>query len=371
MGKEPRPDTIAGFSILPVTYSGPIAATHYFYIRTHESGKNSKSKGKQRELPENRTLFVVNVPPDATEREFTLFFKACGIVERVVFNSEPIDNLRGEDAEEDEAEEEKDENMDEDEEDGGESSDEMDEDEDGVALPSKKKRKSSKSKLKNPKPLVTPLPALPTRTLRRAGQTAYIVFLDESSLKRALNLPSTTSSKRLVWPPPSSDPEPSGLAYYMAMYDAQHPPLSAIREHADTYMELFEFEKAQNQKESKYKKGEAVVDEDGFTLVTRGGAYGKTLGGGVGVATKKFELDAAAGRPTSEGKKKKKKEKEKFYTFQIREQKRKGRLLRTSLIGKDEKLKILHIEFMDLRRNFEEDKRKVAELRKTRRFKPY
>ena len=65
------------------------------------------------------------------------------------------------------------------------------------------------------------------------------------------------------------------------------------------------------------------MDEDGFTLVTRGGAYGQTMGGGVGVATKRFvETGEASASAKRQRKKKKEKEKEGFYAFQKHEQKR-------------------------------------------------
>ncbi|KAJ6591161.1 hypothetical protein DFH09DRAFT_1073901 [Mycena vulgaris] len=51
--------------------------------------------------------------------------------------------------------------------------------------------------------------------------------------------------------------EPSSIAHYTTLHDYLPPPLDL------------------------YRKSEAIVDEDGFTLVTRGGAYGQILGGGV------------------------------------------------------------------------------------------
>ena len=45
---------------------------------------------------------------------------------------------------------------------------------------------------------------------------------------------------------------------------------------------MFGYKEAQKKQKSKYRKREAVADEDGFTLATRGGAYGKTLGSEVG-----------------------------------------------------------------------------------------
>ncbi|KDQ15379.1 hypothetical protein BOTBODRAFT_158191 [Botryobasidium botryosum FD-172 SS1] len=329
------PQAISGFSVVPIKYSS--SARHYLYVRSHENGASSSKSGSAA-LPDKRTLFIVNLPPDATQREISLFFKPCGTVERVVFGR---DNVAAEEGDEEEDAE-------------GEwvppSERQEEEEEEDVIASSKpaKKRRSKDSKAKDQIPTITPLPSLPDRTLRQTGHSAHVVFLDESSLARALAFVKTasTSKKHPAWPPAdTSAPEPSGLAYYLALHAALHPPLTAVRAHADTSVELYEYNLAKNKVASKYKKGEAIVDEDGFTLVTRGGAYGKTLGGGVGVASKKFDPSA------QEKKKKNKKEKERFYTFQLREKKRQ--------------------EFMDLRQKFEEDKKKIAQLKESRRFRPY
>ncbi|KAG1733394.1 uncharacterized protein EDB91DRAFT_1251398 [Suillus paluster] len=79
-----------------------------------------------------------------------------------------------------------------------------------------------------------------------------------------------------------------------------------------------------------------------------GGAYGQALGGGVGVASKKFMLTGKSG---SRRKKDKPKEKDAFDGFQKAEKQRKVML--------------------DLRRNFEADKARVEKLKESRRFKPY
>ena len=102
------------------------------------------------------------------------------------------------------------------------------------------------------------------------------------------------------------------------------PPLDVVKAHADSWMAHFEYEQARKKQQSKYKKGEAIVDEDGFTLVTRGGAYGQTVGGGVAVASKRFQREGAASGKRSRKNKKVPKEKESFYAFQIHEKKRKG-----------------------------------------------
>ena len=79
-----QPSTISGFTVLPVIYSRD--ATHYMYAKAHSGGGSKKSGAESKVLPTGRTLFIVNVPPDATERELVLFFKSAGTVEKVIFD---------------------------------------------------------------------------------------------------------------------------------------------------------------------------------------------------------------------------------------------------------------------------------------------
>ena len=285
-----------GFTPLLVNYSSKVQ--HCLYIRAHQTS----SQGSQTtNLPPGRTLFVVNLPPDATSREVTQLFKPCGTVERILFSSgaeadaEPEDEVM--------------------EEEPVSSSDDD--------IPStKKKRRKAKAKPTGP-PKITPLPSPALRTYRHSGHTAHIIFLDTSSLDRALTLVSPQP-----WP---TSTEPSGIAHYLALHASLRPPLETVKEHADTSLEAYEYLRTHTKialaaGSSKYKKGEAIVDEDGFTLVTRAGTHGNTLGGGVGVASKKFEMDMAKGGNGDSAleARKKKQEKDGFYTFQVREKKRKG-----------------------------------------------
>ncbi|KAF9000228.1 ribosomal RNA-processing protein 7-domain-containing protein [Cyathus striatus] len=277
---------------------------HYLYARSHTGSK----KGSDNALPSGRTLFLVNVPPDATEREFIRFFKHCGTIEN--------------------DEEDEDEEMDKDQDDA-----------DGEQ-PTKRRRISKEEKAGIPK--VVPLPSKNIRTLRKTGRSAHVIFLDASSLDRALAQP----HKARPWP--TSPEEPRGLLHYISLYQSLRPPLDIVREHADTSIEVYEYNQAKDKQKSKYRKGEAIVDEDGFTLVTRGGAYGQTLGGGVAVASKKFQ---ETGLTRTRNNKKTKKEKEGFYAFQKAERQRK--------------------ELLDLKKRWEEDKAKVEKLKESRRFRPY
>lgn len=283
------PTSVNGFTTIPVSYSP--SSTHYIYARQHSGPKKETGAA----LPNGRTLFLVNVPPDATERELILLFKNAGTVEKVSFDldvQEP-QNDDDSDSEEEEGEEEEGSGVDDD-------------------LP-RKKRKVSKVKPQIPK--LIPLPSTNLRTLRRTGRSAHVVFLDSSSLDRALSGP----HKPRPWP---RSEEPTGLSHYTALYDSLRPPLDTVREHADSAIDVFEFELAKSKQNSKYRKGEAIVDDDGFTLVTRGGAYGQTLGGGVGVASKRFQQ---SGQTRHRNKKKEGKEKEGFYGFQKAEKQRSGK----------------------------------------------
>lgn len=315
MSKNPPtlPKSVGGFTPIPIAYSS--SATHILYARAHSNPKSSKKhadkgKGKEVAFPEGRTLFLVNVPPDATERELTLFFKPAGTVEQVVFDADG-DLPGGEDEPEYPSD-----------------SEEEGEEEDGAAdaadEPAQRPRKKRKTSKQDAPPEVIPLPTTSPRVLRRTGRSAHLVFLDASSLSRALSLPSDSKPKPRPWP--TDEDAPLGLAHYLAAYHAARPPLDAVRAHADSYMARFEWVQARERKASKYRMGEAVVDEDGFTLVTRGGAYGKTLGGGVGVASKQFQEEVGGGKTGKRHRKKKteKKEKEGFYAFQVHEKKRKG-----------------------------------------------
>ena len=279
------PSAISGFSVIPVSYKPSI--THYIYARSHSSSKSNSSKI----LPDGRTLFLVNVPPDATERELVMFFKNSGTVERVLFDFE-VKELHND------------------------VSDNEDEPMEKTQVDEQPRKRRKTQKDGTEVPTVIPLPSPSLRNFRKTGLSAHVIFLDSSSLDRAL---ASSTSKPRIWP--ISSDEPSGLSHYRAFYDSLRPPLDSVKAHADSSIELYEYEFAKKKQKSKYRKGEAIVDEDGFTLVTRGGAYGQTLGGGIAVASKRFQR---YGETTKNPKKKEKKEKEAFYAFQKAEKQRSG-----------------------------------------------
>ncbi|KAF5388420.1 hypothetical protein D9615_000848 [Tricholomella constricta] len=311
------PTSLGGFTVVPVSYSS--SSTHYIYVRAHAGSK----KAAKNALPDGRTLFMVNIPPDATERELSQLFKHCGTVERVIFDLDTVEPHH-EDSDSDE---------------------EMEDIPDLTAEPSADDQPRKRRKVvKDDAPKLIPLPSTSLRTLRPAGRSAHLVFLDSSSLQRALS----TATKARPWP--SIPEEPSGLAHYISLYDSLRPPLDAVREHADSSILVYEHELQKTKQKSKYRKGEAIVDGDGFTLVTRGGAYGKTLGGGVGVASKQFQRSGQTSKRIRNTKKEAK-EKKDFYAFQKAEKQRS--------------------DLMKLKKRWDEDRAKVEALKASRRFKPY
>ncbi|EJD01681.1 uncharacterized protein FOMMEDRAFT_90179 [Fomitiporia mediterranea MF3/22] len=319
------PETISGFAVLPAVYSKD--ATHILYAKIHTAQKKTTDRPVSDVLPKERTLFLVNIPPDATERELSLFFKPDGLVEKVVFDQRAAEEeaLNAIDESESEAEEPNDESMDVDEE--------------------RPVKRAKKVKDKNQRPTLVSLPPSSLRTFRRTGRTAFVVFLDSSSLSKALSPPHTPRP----WP---QSTEHRGLLHYKTLHSAMRPPLDVVRTHAESAIALYDYEEQQRKKKCQYRKGEAIVDEDGFTLVTRGGAYGQTLGGGVAIASKRFQVTGETSERVK-GKKKKKQgmEKEGFYAFQKHEKKRQ--------------------ELIDLKKKWQEDLEKVQKLKESKRYKPY
>jgi len=119
--------------------------------------------------------------------------------------------------------------------------------------------------------------------------------------------------------------------------------------------------KAALRRESKYKKGEVLVDEDGFTPVVRGGAYGRVVKGGVGVASRKFMDDYAKDLHGKESGSKRKRynegrEKAAFYSTPSRFTRRSG-TMRISLVISVQLARTGRNR--ELKRKWEEDKAPV------------
>ncbi|CAH2000298.1 unnamed protein product [Acanthoscelides obtectus] len=127
-----------------------------------------------------------------------------------------------------------------------------------------------------------------------------------------------------------------GLTNWIEEYNNSICNSDELLNRIQTFITSYEQVEKDEEKQSK----EEVTDEEGWTLVTRGGRRPGL--------SRKERLEAKLNEKTA--KSSKKKELKNFYTFQIRESQMK------------------HIA--TLRKNFEEAKKKVNLMKQSRRFKP-
>ncbi|KLT41178.1 hypothetical protein CC85DRAFT_226337, partial [Cutaneotrichosporon oleaginosum] len=305
------------------------SSTHYIFVRPH----STKSSDEEEVDRASRTLFAANLPLDAGERDLRALFSRWGVVETIEEGGGGVDVLADavaglpESDDEEEEEEEK----------------EPQPDADGwtfVGAAQKARKRRRKPQLPASVPTVVPLEGAPRSLGHSGGRAARIVFADAVSVSRALSYSGAPIALAL-------DTEPAGLSFYEARYDALRPPLAAVRAHADSAMARHDhLHSLLLASRAKVHGAGALVDEDGFTVVVRGGRYGRTAGrgGAAGVAVASRAV-AQKKRGSGAG------ELKDFYKFQSVDRKRK--------------------ELADMRARFDEDRRKVDELKRQRRFKPY
>jgi ribosomal RNA-processing protein 7 len=278
--------------------------SHQLYFRLHETRKSDPN------LPAGRTLFVLNVPVDATLAHFERLFRRCGTIQNVLFKNR---------------------------------ADQME------AFPDFKPRE-------------------PLRDYLKSGAKAHIVFEDEDGAERALAM----KTRKRVWsdqPDESLDPSqipvqaPIGIS---SMNSLTHYPLKqksltlCVTEWVSDYLlsipdaadleelvnqDLLDFEDMEERMRREALSKRNMPDADGFVTVTR--ARGR----------RNTNKDGAGGSATAVSAELVKDLKPKdhtlvdFYRFQMRENKRN--------------------QLADLRRKFEEDKLKIEDLKKKRKFKPF
>lgn len=335
------PLKLGAFTVLPLVLAQPsdgsssssakaTAARHYLYVRPDVT----VTGGMESEEVDRRTLFIANLPVDADEDKVRAVFGTVGAIEDVVFGGSAgsgkakelfaLDDLVGDD-DDDDVEATSDASADDDD-DGGAVGGEGN----GGALelpstrpkPPKPAKALSRRQVKAAGAVaVTPLFAdsLPT-VLPSGSSTAKVTFLSALSLARAL---STLAARRssssgggkisrptTTWP--LSTPR-AGLAHLLRKHEALRPPLALVKAHADS--SIAAFERLQAEERRRTTDRQAMVDDDGFTLVVRGGKYGKdAAGGGVGVASKRWESEwAEAEKAGGVNPKKKSKELKDFY----------------------------------------------------------
>ncbi len=336
------PRRYAGFQPIPILLPRPTSVPwkkstkRYLWIRENRS--STKSSAPQDDLPNGRTLFVANLPIDAEESDLREVFGEYGSIEQVVFKVAEHGNATDPWAKpgvdnEDDSEDEDDSDVDEEDQ---QSDAEMTMAPSEAATSRRSRRKPRKAPLPPP---VVPLPPLDPRSqpYLPSCSSCYLVYLDTLSLQRAIALAPTRSAKTLLRPNAS----PSGIAFYLAQHSSVRPPLDIIKSHADSSLALFDHHASVQS--TRASKG-AITDKDGFTLVVRGGRFGRTAGKGekgVGVASRRFMLetkkvkgiegavvDAREGLLRGKVKKNSGAQLDGFYKFQRHEQKRQGESFR-------------------------------------------
>ncbi|XP_038223592.1 ribosomal RNA-processing protein 7 homolog A [Zerene cesonia] len=159
----------------------------------------------------------------------------------------------------------------------------------------------------------------------------YLVFNKVSELDNALKLTELQ--------PLNSDGHTNfGIKKWFSEYNQNVMKPKDLKESIEKFMQNYD-EKVKKELEEEKKLEQE--DEEGWVTVTKRGKVQSFA------RTEKVENKIMA----NEEKSKKKKELKNFYTFQIRESKMK------------------HI--VSLRQKFEEDKRKIAQIKQSRRFKPF
>lgn len=328
--------SVAGFDVLRVQYApaaGKKRATHDMYVRSHTGAASDA-------LPGGRTLFVVNLPPDASRGTLRDLFRKAGAIESVVLHDVRTRMDAGDADSDDEAEED-------------------------AAWENDVAPHTSAAQAKRGPPRVHPLPALVPNVLLTSGSSAHIVFLDDSSLDRAMQMPQRSATKPFSWPQPGETPKEEdddeeggegggarkrraprkrhetrlvGLPYLLERYRRLRPDGAVVKQHVDSAIAryawirehpqwLLEQRKAGDQTTSAGVGIEGVsvgpdgelLDADGFTIVQKGNKYGRSGGdeNTFAAITPEFE-EMLRANPE----KKKSKELTDFYRFQFREKKR-------------------------------------------------
>lgn len=256
----------------------------------------------------NRELFLVNVPVDATESKiFNLFAEQLGglRVEAVAFESARVGK--------------------------------------GISAPVAPAQKGTKRKRGQEDGPVTEeeggdaqvaqLPEVWDRRLHRSGSTAVVTFVDRPSAEAALrHVRKAIRAKRPIAWRDSPQDAPLGSARYLAHQRLRYPASSRLQASVDEYMAAFAAQEAETAKRLKHQR--SVPDDDGFVTVTRGGRNGPAR-----EAETRAKMEEYAKREKariSDG----------FYRFQVREKRKE--------------------QAQDLVKGFQEDQRRLAELKKRR-----
>ncbi|KAK0306994.1 hypothetical protein LTR91_014596 [Friedmanniomyces endolithicus] len=306
----PIPQTINDFTILPLHIpplpSFPRETTHYLYLRPNAPKLPTETTPRE--------LFLVNVPVDATETHLrALFAEQLGgaRVESVGF--EGAQRTRGR----------------------------------GITGPVAVGTASGRGKKRKRGEMgegevgaegreVGGLPEVYEREVRASGGTAVVAFVDRASAEMAVRevRRAVRSGRRVVWDAGVEGKVPAlGLAGSRAEHALRYPDPAVLQQSVDDFMAAFSAQEAVRAKE--LARVRSVPDADGFVTVTRGARMVP--------AAREEDVEKVE---ESARKREKKKVGEDFYRFQVREKR------------KEEQLGLV--------RGFEEDQRRVEEMRRRR-----
>ncbi|XP_050099073.1 ribosomal RNA-processing protein 7 homolog A [Anopheles aquasalis] len=159
-------------------------------------------------------------------------------------------------------------------------------------------------------------------------KVAYVVFRDENDIRKLLK-------KRLINPLNADQQLLTGIDKWTKAYQERIPDPVAMQSEIDQYMATYD--KAVEMKKLEESR---QTQNDGWTTVTKknSGVFSQKQS-----VVKKLEKKLDSDRST--------KELRNFYTFQIRESKKN--------------------EIISLRKKYDRDVKKMEQMKKTKRFKPY
>ncbi|KAL9128474.1 MAG: hypothetical protein Q9217_002852 [Psora testacea] len=298
------PREIAGYTVLPLALpplpSFPTPATHFLYVSQHQPKIPTPTS--------SRSIFLVNIPFDATEAHIKYLFSTqlelpAGRIEEVQFEGQRRKDVVKEEKK------------------PGKSN----------KASKKRKRVSDGGDIESMEGAA--LPSTWDRELQHKGLTAVALFVDRSSMVTALRAVERVHKQRKQpsWGKGVEDSLPSlGFARYLHHHQLTYPNKSQLLESVNTYMTGFAAKEAAQEKLRARQRQEP--DADGFIAVTRG------------ARTNPARQEAA--QELAEKQKEKQKGLEDFYRFQSRE-KRKARAV-------------------ELMKRFEEDKEKVRKMKERR-----
>ncbi|KAG0167418.1 Ribosomal RNA-processing protein 7 A [Apophysomyces sp. BC1034] len=297
-----RLDEYCGYKIVPVIVKD--RCRHYLYMKKHVLRSSSELAAT------DRTLFIVNLPADATDDHLKHLFSAYGRIQRIIYHNRPS-SFGLTDGNSD-------------------SEDELP----AVVIPSKTSLKNRKRKAGKEQPETS---ETRLQTILHSGASAHVVFDSPKDLKSVLEMPRV----ELKWMTDKKATVPVlGFERYVLSYNLARPDAQQLQQQVDSFM--LKFKASEYEKEREVLERMNKMDEDGFVVVTRH-KKAKTTDGSISVAAvsaDSIDLQKAQQRELFD-----------FYRFQVREKKQN--------------------ELIELRKRFEDDKQKIAKLKQSRKFKPF